>query len=318
MPYLTRQRAGELEARISYLESAIQRLQTKCSNLEAQNKRLQNENTISNSDTSVRSSTISRKSSEASPNNPSCNDSWSSVVKSKGQQSKKFLTPTAPPQSQPPSSISSTPKIPSIQSQVPTSNRFDCLSEQELEAKVVVLGDSNISRVKPFVLQKSDNMRRTKVLSKHGASLEECAAQACAELRQTPEAQPLKIIFHAGTNDVVRNRTPEMLQKVRNIIRQLKDIRQGCSISFCTLPPRVDKGHIIFARIHCFNECLLDVCREEGASIIPLHQHLRRDNNVLHLDGLHYNLTGSKIVGSAISTSCNYFLKNTDLHNNLT
>lgn len=170
----------------------------------------------------------------------------------------------------------------------------------------MLLGDSNVHRIRPHI---SDKPGRVKVLSKSGATLEECGKQACAELRLSNSNQRIKVVVHAGTNDVPKLKCPELLDKYRKLIRDLKEIRNDCEITICSLPDRLDKGLTALSRVQCVNESLINICREEGATVLPIHQHLHSKSVTLHRDGVHYNDIGAKIVASAVNASLHHFLK---------
>lgn len=192
---------------------------------------------------------------------------------------------------------------------LPLQNRFSALSPcDKEEAKCIILGDSNVHRLKSVIIPKVKS-KNVKVLSKSGADLTECEKQAMAEVKLLPKETPVNIILHAGSNDIPKTRCPEMLAKIRSFIQKLKEQRKNCKITICSIPNRFDKGVLVNSRIACVNESLPALCQQEGATSLLIHQRLRASKHpVLTSDRLHYNVHGANLVGSWICESANHFL----------
>lgn len=189
---------------------------------------------------------------------------------------------------------------------IPTSNKFAALGE--VERRVLVVGDSNVHRLKSPILNSVKEKNKITIVGVSGARVSKCEQVITTELAKVKSSK-VKVIVNVGTNDVGKLASQEVLSKFKNLIRTVKRLRTGVDVALCTIPSRKDEGTYIYSRSESINNQLAKLCAEEGASVIDSRLKTTRLKHMLGWDGVHYTREGAQVVGSLIGRVAESFLE---------
>lgn len=192
---------------------------------------------------------------------------------------------------------------------LPISNRFEILGNESEESRVLVVGDSNIHRIRNSIFHsvKRENKKKIRVVGLSGAKVDDCARVVSTELAKE-RGKKIKVIVNVGTNDVGKIGSQEVLTKLRDLIRSAKAARGGVDITLLSIPSRVDEGEYIYSRSESINNQMSRLVWSENASWIDLRPKLDRCKFSLARDGVHYSRQGAQIVGNLLGQEAETFL----------
>ena len=197
--------------------------------------------------------------------------------------------------------------------EINVSNRFSRLAELEEsdreDSSVVILGDSNVSRLVIPLRNKinTKNQKKVRIIGVSGLRTSQAVERMATEVKKE-KTDRVRCIVHVGTNDTNKIGSQELLLRLRQVVRVAKQAREGVHVTLCTLPSRVDKGGAVFSRSESVNAQLEELCREEGASLMDIRCETNRLRYPLARDGLHYSRTCATRVGAWLAAHANSFL----------
>ena len=194
-----------------------------------------------------------------------------------------------------------------LNEKIEVKNRFNSLSvENGSEKKVLVVGDSNIRRLRNPILDRVKNKNQIKIVGRSGAKVHDCESMVSTELVKDEDIKMVTVCV--GTNDVEKVGSQVLLGKLRNLVRKIRSLRTGVDVAVCSLPSRVDKGNLVFSRSESVNSQLGKLCREERATWIDLRHELNSCRYPLAYDGVHFSKSGAELVGHRLGFLASNFL----------
>ena len=175
------------------------------------------------------------------------------------------------------------------------SNQIQVLAkpiEDDFETRLV--GDSMVRGQLVEFCGRSKNGRRRRYCYP-GAGLNDITA-VCDDVTKDADSNSLYII-HAGTNDVLRTRSEELLEKYRRMIQQYKTKTNANNIIISGILPRVGAQKAFYNKAFSTNNRLQNLCSEENVSFVNMWNHFYHDRHLFQKDGIHLNAVGAARFG---------------------
>ena len=129
-----------------------------------------------------------------------------------------------------------------------------------------------------------------------GASLQDITA-AIEDTTNDTTNNTLYVI-HAGTNDVQRTRSEELMEKYREMIRKYKTKTSNLIIS--GILPRIDADTRFYNIAFSTNNRLKDLCQQENVEFLNMWDDFYNNHHLFQRDGLHLNPVGAARMGRLI------------------
>ena len=164
--------------------------------------------------------------------------------------------------------------------------------EDDFETRLV--GDSMVRGQLVEFCGRSKNGRRRRYCYP-GAGLNDITA-VCDDVTKDADSNSLYII-HAGTNDVLRTRSEELLEKYRRMIQQYKSKTNANNIIISGILPRVGAQKAFYDKAFSTNNRLQNLCYQENVSFVNMWNHFYHDQYLFQKDGIHLNSVGAARFG---------------------
>lgn len=185
---------------------------------------------------------------------------------------------------------------------VTTFNKFQILTETEEDpSEVRVVGDSIIrGQLVEFCGRAPGNRKRFCI---PGAGVND-VSDALDDVTNDISNNAL-IVVHAGTNDVVRTRSEELLQRYKVMIRRYRSKTNNVLIS--GVLPRIDADNVFYSKAFSLNNRLKSLCLQEGVEFINTWNDFYQQPVLFADDGLHLNAVGSARLGRLLNDAVRSF-----------
>ena len=128
-----------------------------------------------------------------------------------------------------------------------------------------------------------------------GANLDDITA-VCDDVTKDAERNSLYII-HAGTNDVLRTRSEELLEKYRRLIQQYKTKTNGNNIIISGILPRVWAQMGFYSKAFSTNKRLENLCSQENVTFVNMWNEFYQNKQLFLKDGIYLNSVGAARFG---------------------
>ena len=130
-----------------------------------------------------------------------------------------------------------------------------------------------------------------------GASCEDVTA-VCDDVTKDADNDTLYII-HAGTNDVSRSSSEELLDRYRRMIRKYKT--KSNSILISGILPKIGAKNNFYDKAYSINNRLKTICALEKVDFFNLWDDFYNKSSLFLTDGLHLNPVGAAQLGRLFS-----------------
>ena len=187
---------------------------------------------------------------------------------------------------------------------VKTYNKFQALAgleEPEETSEARVVGDSIVRGQLVEFCGRAPSKRKRFCIP--GASVDD-VTEAVDEVTDGLPDNGL-VIIHAGTNDIMRTRSEELLEKYKMMIRRYKEKTNNVLIS--GILPKIDAGNVFFSKAFSVNNRVKNLCSQEGIEFIDTWNHFYGERELFQSDGLHLNPAGSARLGRLLNNAVNFF-----------
>ena len=177
-----------------------------------------------------------------------------------------------------------------------------CSSGRDNHPDLLIIGDSNVRR-----LGQSNVPPNVSCRSISGATVHDVERELAG---MSDDYQTSGLIIHAGTNDLARKGSEEIVSSLMKLAQNVKGRSRVRQVYICSVTPRKDLGAFVFSRSESVNNRLRSLCMEtHGISFIDLREQLDRCQfSGLVRDGLHYNKAGASRTLNKILDSVDTFL----------
>lgn len=159
---------------------------------------------------------------------------------------------------------------------------------ERVREETIVMGDSLIRRVDSVVCRRGKGKCVRVCLP--GAGLGDVQARVGEVMGPGKGGS---ILVHAGTNDIGRKGSEEIMGRYRELVRELKRLRVGQIILSGILPVMGGRN----SRRMSINHRLQGICEEEGVGFIDSWHRFYGREDLFHTDGLHLNNKGAMVLG---------------------
>ena len=112
-------------------------------------------------------------------------------------------------------------------------------------------------------------------------------------------------VIHAGTNDVRKTRSEELLDKYRKLIQQYKTKSNNILIS--GVLPRVAADDLFYSKAFSLNNRLRNLCKDQGVEFVDMWNEFYNRSGLFHSDGLHLLAVGADRFGRLLSEAVRSF-----------
>ena len=117
------------------------------------------------------------------------------------------------------------------------------------------------------------------------------------------------VVLHVGTNDVVRTRSEELMQRYRQMIRRYKTKTKNIIIS--GILPRIGADTTFYSKAFSTNNRLKSLCLQEKVDFLDTWNDFYDQPKLFSDDGLHLNTVGAARFGRLLSSGvCAFWEKN--------
>ena len=184
---------------------------------------------------------------------------------------------------------------------VTTYNKFQVIAEPEETGEARIVGDSIVRGQLVEFCGRAPSKRKRFCIP--GASVDD-VTEAVDTVAEGIANNGL-ILIHAGTNDIMRTRSEELLEKYRKMIRQYKEKTNNILIS--GILPKIDADNIFYSKAFSINNRVKNLCSQEGIEFIDTWNHFYRERELFMSDGLHLNSVGSARLGRLLNNAVHFF-----------
>ncbi|MCP5006083.1 MAG: SGNH/GDSL hydrolase family protein, partial [Planctomycetes bacterium] len=181
-------------------------------------------------------------------------------------------------------------------------NKFQILAEPVDEAhETLLIGDSIIRGQLDEFCGRAPIKRKRFCIP--GAGLDDVLA-AKEDITKDVNDNSL-LVFHVGTNDVMRTRSEELLEKYRKLIQQYKLKTNNIIIS--GVLPRMSAESSFYSKAFSLNSRIKSLCLQEGIGFMDSWNQFYQKPDLFMSDGLHLNSVGSARLGRLLSNAVTSF-----------
>ncbi len=106
-------------------------------------------------------------------------------------------------------------------------------------------------------------------------------------------------VIHAGTNDVSKTRSEELLDKYRKLIQQYKE--KSSNIMISGVLPRVAADDLFYSKAFSLNSRLLNLCKNHGVEFVDMRSDFYNRTGLYHTDGLHLSAVRAAWFGRLLN-----------------
>ena len=180
-------------------------------------------------------------------------------------------------------------------------NHFQAIAEPEEANEARIVGDSIVQGQLVEFCGRAPTKRKRFCIP--GASVDDVAEAVDTVVEGAP-ANGI-VIIHAGTNDIVRTRSEELMEKYRKMIRKYKEKTNNILIS--GILPRIDAGNTFYGKAYSTNNRVKNLCSQEGIEFIDTWNDFYGKRELFTSDGLHLNTVGSAPLGRLFDNTVRFF-----------
>lgn len=174
--------------------------------------------------------------------------------------------------------------------------------------RVLVVGDSNVSRIKVGVLTRVKKDERVTVVAQPGKCLVDAMAEAKEFAWGNREGRDL-VVVHAGLNDVFRGRSQNLGHQLHVGLRELRGINENVHVVICTIPEVRGQSLQTERRVIEANRIIKEMSRRLNYGVVEINREVYEAGSFpFEQSGIHYSgVTGGR-VGDRLGSQATAFL----------
>ncbi|XP_037526381.1 uncharacterized protein LOC119403522 [Rhipicephalus sanguineus] len=195
------------------------------------------------------------------------------------------------------------------ESQAETGSQQSQAGSQRLDRRrVLVVGDSNVARVKQGVLTTVKADRRVKVEAQSGKCMTDALAKAQEVVGDSMEGENL-VIIHAGLNDVLKGKSQNLQRQLEDGVRKLREASEGVHVTICTIPEVWGQSGGMERRVIEANCVIRAMSRQLSYSVMEVNKDVYEPGlRPFAQDGIHYSGATGRRVGNRMGRQATAFL----------
>nr|XP_037288231.1 uncharacterized protein LOC119181148 [Rhipicephalus microplus] len=179
---------------------------------------------------------------------------------------------------------------------------------QRLERRrVLVVGDSNVARVRDGVFKTVKEDGRVRVEAQSGKSVVDALAKVQEVVQNSMEGENL-VNIHAGLNDVLNGKDQNLQRKLEDGMRTLRETSGSVHVTICTVPEVCKQPRGIERKLVEADCVIKGLSRQLGYSVMEVNQDVYEPGARLFAqDGIHYNGVMGRRVGNRMGRQATVF-----------
>ena len=163
-----------------------------------------------------------------------------------------------------------------------------------VSGSAVVLGDSR-SRYLDRTFCKADRGRRM-TCCLPGAGVQDVVERFGKVVEGT--GKDAVVVVHVGVNDVSRVGSEELVDRYRDLLREMKESGRRCIVS--GVLPRQRVGGLWLSKALCLNDRLRGFCRRNGVGFIDEWDRFYGRQELYAMDGVHFSRKGVDVLSECL------------------
>lgn len=189
-----------------------------------------------------------------------------------------------------------------------TGGRQSQAGGKRVERRVLVVGDSNVARVKEGVLTTVKADGRVRVEAQSGKCMVDAMAKAQKVVSDNLEHEHL-VVIHAGLNDVLKGRSQNLNGQLEVGLRKLRETSAKVHVTICTIPHVRGQASAMEWRVLEANRVIRGLSRPLGYGVMEVNREVYESGSQpFAQDGIHYSGATGGSVGSRIGRQATAFL----------
>lgn len=173
--------------------------------------------------------------------------------------------------------------------------------------RVLVVGSSNVARVKRGLMNRVKGDQRVTVEVQPGKCMMEAMTTACEGIWDNQEGRNL-VIVHAGLNDVLKGRSQNLGKQLNVGMRKLRNVSENVRVFVCTIPEVRGQSGVTERRVVEANRVIKGMSRQLRYDVIEVNREVYEAGSRPFEDGIHYSEATGYRVGDRLGRVATAFL----------
>lgn len=174
-------------------------------------------------------------------------------------------------------------------------------------SRVLVVGSSNVARVKRGLLNRVKGDERVTVEVQRGKCMVDAMTAACEGVWDNREGRNL-VIVHAGLNDVFKGRSQNLGKQLNVGMRKLRDLSENVHVVVCTIPEVRGQSGLTERRVVEANRVIKGMSRQLRYDVMEVNREVYEAGSFPFADGIHYSEATGYRVGDRLGRKVTAFL----------
>ncbi|XP_075737506.1 uncharacterized protein LOC142777093 [Rhipicephalus microplus] len=187
--------------------------------------------------------------------------------------------------------------------------RWCYLGSQRLERRrILMVGDSNVARVRDGVFKTVKEDGRVRVEAQSGKSIVDALAKAQEVVENSMEGEILVIIY-AGLNNVLKGKDQNLQRKLEDGMRKLREASGNVHVTICTVLEVWGQPRGIERKVVQANCVIKGLSQQLGCSVMEVNQDVYEPGaRPFAQDGTHNSSAMGRRVGNRMGRQAIAFL----------
>ncbi|MDJ1305890.1 MAG: hypothetical protein MRQ09_06695 [Candidatus Midichloria sp.] len=174
--------------------------------------------------------------------------------------------------------------------------------------RVLVVGSSNVARVKRGVLSRVKGDKRVTVEAQSGRFMVDAMARAEEAVWDNREGRNL-VVIHAGLNDVLGGRSQNLGRQLNAGMRKLRGVSERVHVVVCTIPEVQGQSWVTERRVVEANRVIRGMSRTLRYDVMDVNREVHEAGpSPFARDGIHYSEATGYRVGDRMGCKVTAFL----------
>nr|XP_037270198.1 uncharacterized protein LOC119161787 [Rhipicephalus microplus] len=174
--------------------------------------------------------------------------------------------------------------------------------------RVLVVGDSNVARVRDGAFKTVKDDGRVGVEAQSGKGMVKVLAKAQEFVEDSMEGENLVIIL-AGLNDMLKGKDQDRQRQLKDGMRKLRESSGSVHVTICTFAKVWGQSCEIERRVAEANRVIKGMSRQPGYSVMEVNQDVYEPGaHPFAQDGIRYSGATSRRVGNRMGRQATAFL----------
>lgn len=173
--------------------------------------------------------------------------------------------------------------------------------------RVLVVGDSNVARVRGGLLARVKGDKRVTVVAQPGKCMVDAMDKAKEELWGNMEGDNL-VVVHAGLNDVLKGRSQNLGRQIEAGVNRLREVSGSVHVEICTIPEVWGQSYDVERRVVNANGVIKRMSRRLEYGVVDINKEVNEARSDPFPYGVHYSGDLGGRVGDRLGRRAAVFL----------